>query len=78
MLLRLGTLSPWSSKASEIARNCELPIIRIERGGGIFYRVSGVSRKNKQDSQRVALELYDPLIESILLSSKELFRLFQY
>ncbi|WP_235379159.1 hypothetical protein [Candidatus Coxiella mudrowiae] len=76
VLLRLGTLSPWSSKASEIARNCELPITRIE--WGIFYRVSGVSRKNKQDSQRVALELYDPLIESILLSSNELFRLFQY
>ena len=37
---RLGTLSPWSSKASDIARNCGLdPIRRIERG--IAYYVAG-------------------------------------
>ena len=28
---RLGTLSPWASNASDIARNCGLPIQRIER-----------------------------------------------
>ncbi|WP_244897136.1 hypothetical protein [Candidatus Coxiella mudrowiae] len=38
VLLRLGTLSPWSSKASEIARNCELPITRIEWGFSIAFR----------------------------------------
>lgn len=30
---RLGTISPWSSKATEIFRLCELPVIeRVERG----------------------------------------------
>ena len=30
---RLGTISPWSSKASDIARNCGLSSVqRIERG----------------------------------------------
>ena len=30
---RLGTISPWSSKASDIARNCGLSFVqRIERG----------------------------------------------
>jgi phosphoribosylformylglycinamidine synthase len=28
---RLGTLSPWSSKATDIAHNCALPVQRIER-----------------------------------------------
>src|SRR3954466_6751686 len=37
---RLGTISPWSSKATEIARICGLPMLRrIERG--ISYGVSG-------------------------------------
>ena len=76
VLPRLGTISPWSSKASEIACNCDLPIARIERG--IFYRIFGISQENKLDSQIVALELYDPLTESILLSSDELIRLFQH
>ncbi|MFM9879456.1 MAG: phosphoribosylformylglycinamidine synthase, partial [Burkholderiaceae bacterium] len=28
---RLGTVSPWASKATDIARNCGLPVQRIER-----------------------------------------------
>jgi phosphoribosylformylglycinamidine synthase len=28
---RLGTLSPWASKATDIARNCGLPVRRVER-----------------------------------------------
>ena len=28
---RLGTVSPWASKATDIARNCGLPVKRIER-----------------------------------------------
>lgn len=72
---RLGTISPWSSKASEIARNCDLPIARIERG--IFHQIFGISQENKRDSKIVMLELYDPLTESILFSFDELIRLFQ-
>ena len=34
---RLGTLSPWASKATDIARNCGLPVSRIERA--LEYRV---------------------------------------
>src|SRR5687767_4900859 len=37
---RLGTISPWSSKATDIARNCGLDAVRrLERG--ILYRVTG-------------------------------------
>ncbi len=28
---RLGTVSPWASKATDIAHNCGLPVKRIER-----------------------------------------------
>src|SRR5690606_36358226 len=29
---RLGTISPWSSKATDILRGCGLPVRRVERG----------------------------------------------
>ena len=28
---RLGTVSPWASKATDIAHNCALPVQRVER-----------------------------------------------
>ena len=29
---RFGTVSPWASKATDIAHQCGLPLLRIERG----------------------------------------------
>ena len=41
---RKGTISPWSSKATDIFRNCGLKsILRVERG--IRYQVSGLKSK---------------------------------
>ena len=41
---RKGTISPWSSKATDIFRNCGLKsILRVERG--IRYQVSGLASK---------------------------------
>ncbi|MFA7443966.1 MAG: hypothetical protein WCZ65_11480, partial [Lysobacteraceae bacterium] len=33
---RLGTVSPWASKATDILRACGLPVARVERG--VAYR----------------------------------------
>ena len=58
---RLGTISPWSSKATEIIRNCGLTaVLRVERG--IEYRLQGVDHASPQ---QVAL-LHDRMTESIL------------
>lgn len=35
---RLGTISPWASKATDIARNCGLAVLRIERA--VEYRIN--------------------------------------
>ena len=29
---RIGTISPWSSKATDIFKNCNTPVHRLERG----------------------------------------------
>ena len=60
---RFGTISPWSSKASDIARNCGLAKIqRIERG--LAYYVSG--ELNATEAQQVADVLHDRMTQLVL------------
>ena len=58
---RIGTISPWSSKATDIARQCGLPAVRrIERG--IAYYIEGASGQKWE----VAALLHDRMTESVL------------
>src|SRR5258705_6373666 len=55
VLPRFGTVSPWSSKATDIARNCGLDkVIRIERG--VAYYVKARDPGPLSESSHVALE----------------------
>ncbi len=61
---RSGTISPWSSKATDIARNCGLAgVHRIERG--IHYHLSGVSRLAPGQHRKLARLLHDSMTESV-------------
>ena len=67
---RLGTLSPWASKASDIARNCGLlNVKRIERGTAFF--VQGASRD-------ISGLLHDRMTQAVLRSFDEVGRLFEH
>lgn len=58
---RQGTISPWSSKATDIAHNCGLTqITRIERG--ILYHLEGDF--NAQEWQQAVGFLHDRMTES--------------
>ncbi|HUE93124.1 phosphoribosylformylglycinamidine synthase [Pseudomonas sp.] len=60
---RFGTISPWSSKASDIARNCGLAKIqRIERG--LAYYVTG--ELSASEAQQVAELLHDRMTQLVL------------
>ncbi|WP_422843136.1 phosphoribosylformylglycinamidine synthase [Acidovorax sp. M2(2025)] len=68
---RLGTLSPWASKATDIARNCGLAIRRVERI--TEYRVSlksGLLGKapelTAEQLAQVAALLHDRMTESVV------------
>ncbi|MDO4223845.1 MAG: phosphoribosylformylglycinamidine synthase, partial [Acinetobacter sp.] len=56
---RVGTISPWSSKATDIFQNCNLPIHRLERG--VLYTLKGVS----ECSQEMKQILHDRMTESV-------------
>ncbi len=69
---RVGTISPWSSKATDIARNCGLAgLRRIERGTAFYVR-GGVRSDN------VAALLHDRMTETVLGSFEEAGQLFQH
>ncbi len=63
---RLGTISPWSSKASDIAHQCGFDkIVRIERG--IEYRWSAAKLRDTEIAALLPL-LHDRMTESVLSS----------
>lgn len=72
---RFGTISPWSSKASDIAHNCGLESVkRLERG--IAYYVSG--ELNEADAAVVAEVLHDRMTQMVLSKLEEAAGLFSH
>ncbi len=59
---RLGTISPWSSKATEIARQCGFASIRRIERGTAFHAVA----KGKFDRVALTAKLHDRMTESVL------------
>ena len=72
---RIGTVSPWSSKASDIVRNCGLTAInRIEQG--VAWSIEG--SLGKKDQARVWAALHDRMTESVLTDERDAARLFSH
>lgn len=72
---RFGTISPWSSKATDIAHNCGLTaIIRIERG--IAYYLEGeLTAAELTDLEKI---LHDRMTQQILSSTAQAVDLFNH
>ena len=74
---RSGTISPWSSKATDIARVCGLAgVRRIERG--IEYRVRATRPLGSERLARLAPVLIDRMTEMALLDGAQAARLFEH
>ncbi|WP_282341279.1 phosphoribosylformylglycinamidine synthase [Pseudomonas sp. PS02288] len=72
---RFGTISPWSSKASDIARNCGLvKIERLERG--IAYYVTG--ELGEAEIEQVAALLHDRMTQLVLGRMEDASNLFSH
>lgn len=83
---RLGTLSAWSTKASEIAMNCGLDAVkRIERGLRYVFEARGVALTADGEAVGVSAEdqalmrlVHDPMTESVLFDFKSVQALFEF
>ncbi|NLN57673.1 MAG: phosphoribosylformylglycinamidine synthase [Gammaproteobacteria bacterium] len=56
---RVGTISPWSSKATDIFANCNTPVHRLERG--VLFTLKGISTVSNEVKQ----VLHDRMTESV-------------
>ena len=75
---RVGTISPWSTKATEIARRCGLdPVQRIERGVAWWLAANREGSPAPQKIAEVRESLCDPMIESVLESFDAVDQLFE-
>nr|VFK63853.1 MAG: phosphoribosylformylglycinamidine synthase [Candidatus Kentron sp. TUN] len=64
---RPGTVSPWSSKASDIAHHCGLSgIVRIERGIGFDVGIDDHVPVTPRILTKIAAFLHDPMTQTIL------------
>ena len=75
---RVGTISPWSSKATDIARHCRLDALRrVERG--VAYRLAGGRAVGERRSVILPL-LHDRMTETVFedfAQAEALFRHFE-
>ncbi len=66
---RLGTLSPWASKATELLRGAGLAVKRVERG-------TRIDLQGWKDSAALARLLHDPMTQSLLTAREQAVALF--
>ena len=77
---RFGTVSPWASKATDIAHNCGFAVKRIERL--VEYRLTlkngllSKSSLNPEQTQQIADLLHDRMTESAMLERAQAQELF--
>ncbi|MEI8326137.1 MAG: phosphoribosylformylglycinamidine synthase, partial [Betaproteobacteria bacterium] len=85
---RFGTVSPWASKATDIAHNCGLPVRRIERvteyrvglqsGPSALLRTGlvGKAKLSPQQREQLAALLHDRMTESVVADRSQASGLF--
>ncbi len=74
---RAGTISPWSSKATDIARVCGLDAVtRIERG--VAYQIRASMPLTPERLSRLSAPLHDRMTEMVVLDSRDAHTLFQH
>jgi phosphoribosylformylglycinamidine synthase len=74
---RDGTISPWSSKATDIAHNCGLQqVLRVERG--IAYYMEFAEPLSSARQAEVAALLHDRMVEQVLTELESAQQLFHH
>jgi phosphoribosylformylglycinamidine synthase len=64
---RLGTISPWSSKATDIAQHCALPAVkRIERGVVYYFKTRSGHALSRTELKAITPLLHDRMTESVV------------
>ena len=73
---RPGTISPWSSKATDIAKACDIEAVdRIERG--VCYALTFTGKVSDQDLSELSVLLFDRMTDAVFAESAQVAALFE-
>jgi phosphoribosylformylglycinamidine synthase len=76
---RIGTLSPWSSKATDILQHCGLEAVeRVERGIAYWAAKAGGALLTPDEQRTLLPYLHDRMTETVFASFEETERLFRH
>ncbi|HEY0337276.1 MAG TPA: phosphoribosylformylglycinamidine synthase, partial [Burkholderiales bacterium] len=76
---RVGTISPWSSKATDIAQHCALEDIeRIERGIAFWAAHRSGAALGEHERRALLPHIHDRMTETVLASFDDVGRLFRH
>ena len=74
---RPGTISPWSSKATDIAHNCGLDkVVRVERG--IAYYIEATEKLSAAELQQLGELVSDRMVEAVFTELQQAQALFSH
>ncbi|MES2554386.1 MAG: phosphoribosylformylglycinamidine synthase, partial [Pseudomonadota bacterium] len=76
---RPGTISPWSSRATDIANNCGLENIkRIERGVAYYVKTMDSSPLTDDEKQAIKALVHDRMTEAVFASLDDAEKLYHH
>jgi len=79
VLPRFGTVSPWSSKATDIARNCALAkIVRIERGVAYYIHARDPGPLSERSRRALDRAIHDRMTEVVVDDFSPALKLFEH
>src|SRR6478672_5770404 len=79
VLPRFGTVSPWSSKATDIARNCGLDkVVRIERGVAYYIHSRDPGPLSERSRRALDRAIHDRMTEVVVDDFAAALKLFEH
>jgi phosphoribosylformylglycinamidine synthase len=79
VLPRFGTVSPWSSKATDIVRNCGLDkVVRVERGVAWYVTARDAAPLPGQPRRALDAAIHDRMTETVVADFAAAARLFEH
>jgi phosphoribosylformylglycinamidine synthase len=79
VLPRFGTVSPWSSKATDIARNCGLDkVVRLERGVAYYIHARDPGPLSERSRRALDRAIHDRMTEVVVDDLAAATRLFEH
>ncbi len=79
MLPRFGTVSPWSSKATDISRNCGLSkVLRLERGVAYYINARDPGPLSERSRRALDRVIHDRMTEVVVEGLDAANKLFEH